>query len=124
MPNGGRFQQLVRVAAAWGGAAIIGVYCLLGIVLVFYLPGETMSSELRLLLVLAITIAAVIIGSGATAVVYGRLARGVDPVPSGTVFRESISKFALLASPIAAGHGISEIARVVVAAFEPAMPMD
>jgi hypothetical protein len=66
--------------------------------------------------------AAVILAAGATAVVYSMLARGTPSASPATVFRESIYRFAWLASPIAAGYGVTEIVKGVVALLNPAMP--
>ena len=107
------YQQVVRVA----GALTIGLYSVLGIILIFSLPSEERPPEARLFIVLAITMVTVIMASGATAMVYSALSRGTPVASGATVFRESIYRFAWLASPSAAGYGISEIVQGLVKLF-------
>ena len=65
--------------------------------------------EWALVAVLTITITAVIVGSAVSAIVYAWFNRGNEVISPATVFRESTTKFGWLASPIAAGYGLSQV---------------
>ena len=77
--------------------------------------GSDRPPETDLIAVLVITIAAVIIGSLATTVVYHLIGQANPQARPEVVFRESIKRYAWLAAPIASGYGVSQ---VVIRVFE------
>ena len=94
---------VAQVIAAVSTAAIFGL------LLWTVLSASSQPKELELVAVLAITIAAVIIASAITAIIHEVINPAGAGAPPGTVFRESIKRYAWLAAPIASGYGIAQV---------------
>lgn len=69
--------------------------------------------ELALVAVLVITMGSVIGASFLTARIHRWIGPPGSDAETGTVFRESIKRYALVATPLASGYGIAQIVRTV-----------
>lgn len=69
--------------------------------------------ELALVAVLVITMGAIITAALFTALLHRLIGPPESAAETGTVFRESIKRYAWVAAPIASGYGIAQIVRTV-----------
>ena len=120
-PEPDRTRQIIgttgNVLRTWGTAfvtsMVIGGYVFLGAILILALPKETRAPQIDLLIVLGVTMLTVIAASALTSLMFSLLTSQSPRTTQGEVFRESIKRFAWLASPIAAGYGLSQIVKEI-----------
>lgn len=103
--------KIFFIAAAFSIAAVI-------VVVMFWISLQlNPRREVELIATLFITMGAVIAAAAVTALIHALINRVLGQpataAETGTVFRESIKRYAWIAAPIASGYGIAQIMRTV-----------